>query len=368
MRILSTTNQIKKFLGREPMQTISIRVTKGCNLKCIHCYSFSGTKLKNELSTEEIKDLLLQAKELGAMRVFFTGGEPFIRPDICEVLNYADENELAIYISTNGTFIDKKIAHTLKQLKHLRTLQISIDGLKKTHDLIRGVKGTFDKAINSTMLIREAFRNTEKKITFAMTLMEINKNEVIKVYKLAILLGINVFGLIPLYPVKRSEKARDVSTKEKYKICQELCKIYEDKNPDTKLGLLIPPALIPEPLKEVEYGCGYVCAFPGMLGIDANGNVAPCDGLFEYKNFTLGNIRNQPLRKLWNHSLMKRLRKINPKNLTGVCKKCKHLTFCMGGCRARAFIEYGNFKAPHPLCQSFYEEKYFPTNILKNGY
>jgi len=359
MKILSTANQIKSFLGVEPLQTITIRVTRACNLKCLHCYSISGTKLKNELSLKEIKNIINQSKKLGAVRIFFTGGEPFLRPDISKILKYADENGFAIYISTNGTLFNKKMVNSLKSLEHLRILQISIDGLNKIHDQIRGRKGTFNKAIEWTKIIKKELK--DKKIAFVFTLMKKNKNEAEKVLKLAMSLGIDVFGLIPLYPIKRSKNAEDISSIDKYRIFQKLCRIYKKhKQTKLKLGLLVPPALIPKPLREVEYGCGYVCTFPSMLGVDANGDVAPCDGLFSYKNFILGNIRNHSLEDLWNHSLMRGLRRINPNNLKGICKKCKHLPFCMGGCRARAFIEYGNFEAPNPLCQSFYE-----NNLIK---
>jgi len=366
MKILSTGNQIKNFLGIEPLQTVTIRVTKACNLRCLQCYSVSGEKLKDELSFEEIKDIIDQSKELGAVRIFFTGGEPFIKPDILKILKYADDNNFAIYISTNGTLLNKNIVKSLNSLKHLRTLQISIDGLEKTHDTIRSIKGTFNKAITSTKLIKKEFNNKDTKITFILTLMGKNKNEIGEVFKLAIALGTDVFALVPLYPVKRSNEAEDVSVKEKYKIFQELCKIYQEKKSKTKLGLLVPPALIPKPLQEIEYGCGYVCTFPSMIGVDANGDVAPCDGLFKYKNFILGNIRKDSLEKLWNHHLMKKLRKIKPDNLKGVCKKCQHLSFCMGGCRARAFIEYGNFESSNPLCQSFYDDNLFPKKSLKS--
>jgi len=360
MKILSTTKQIKNFLGVEPLQTITVRVTKACNLRCLQCYSISGKKLKDELSLKEIKKIIEQAKELGAVRIFFTGGEPFIRPDILDILRYADDNKFAICISTNGTLLNKDTINFLKSLKHLRTLQISIDGLQETHDLIRGVKGTFGKAVLCTKLAREVFKDSDAKIVLVFVMMEKNKREVLKVYELAISLGVDAFGVLPLYPVKRSEEAEDISIEEKYKISQDLCKIYMTKKPKTKVGLLVPPLLIPKPLKEVEYGCGYVCSFPAMLGVDANGDIAPCDGLFNFRNFILGNIKKDSLKKLWNHSLMKKLREIKPNDLEGVCKNCKHLSFCMGGCRARAFIEYGNFYAPHPLCQSFYDNNLFP--------
>jgi len=310
MKILSTGNQIRNFLGIEPLQTITLRVTKACNLRCLQCYSVSGAKLKDELSFEEIKNIIDQSKELGAVRIFFTGGEPFMRSDILEIMKYADDNNFAIYISTNGTLLNKKIVRSLKSLKHLRTLQISIDGLEKTHDTIRSIKGTFNKAIASAKLTKKEFKNKDTKITFILTLMERNKDEVGKVFKLAIALGVDVFALVPLYPVKRSNDAEDISVKKKHRIFQELCKIYQEKKPKTKLGLLVPPALIPNPLQEVEYGCGYVCTFPSMIGVDANGNVAPCDGLLSYENFILGNIKKDSLERLWNHQIMKKLRKI----------------------------------------------------------
>jgi len=356
MRILSTANQIKNFLGVEPLQTITIRVTKACNLRCLHCYSISGVSLKNELSLKEIKSILGQSKKLGTIRIFFTGGEPFIRSDICEILRYADDQGFAIYISTNGTLFNKKNVNTLKSLKHLKTLQISIDGLREIHDSIRGMKGTFDKAIRWAKFIKEELKNSDTKVALILTLMKKNKDEVGKIYELAISLDIDVFAIVPLYPVKRSEKAEDISSEEKYKVFHDLCEIYRNRKPKTKLGLLVPPVLIPQSLKEIEYGSGYVCTFPSMLGIDANGDVAPCDGLFSFRNFILGNIRKDSLENLWNHPLMKKLRSIEKNNLKGVCRKCKYLSFCMGGCRARAFIEYGNFKAPNPLCQSFYNK------------
>ena len=112
--------------------------------------------------------------------------------------------------------------------------------------------------------------------------------------------------------------------------------------------------IIPQSLSELDYGGGYVCSFPSLLGINTNGDVAPCDGLLSYKELILGNIREKSLNEIWNHPLMKKLRAIKPKEIKGVCRKCKYLSFCMGGCRARAFLEYGNFEAPNPLCQSFY--------------
>lgn len=351
MKILSTANQIKNFLGKEPLQSASIRVTMACNLRCKHCYSIAGNKLEDELSLEEMKKVIDELKGLGAIRIFFTGGEPFIRPDILDILSYTDKNGFAIYISTNGTLVNSKIIERLKLLKHLRTFQISIDGLRKTHDSIRGAKGTFDKAIDTIKLAKRKLKNT--KITIISTLMQENANEMDKLLKLAIKLKVDNFGIVTLYPIKRYPDAKDISTLQKYKIFKKLSEIYTKERPKLNIGLLVPPAIIPQSLSELEYGGGYVCSFPSLLGINANGDVAPCDGLLDCKELILGNIREKSLNEIWNHPLMKKLREIKPEEIKGVCQKCKYLSFCMGGCRARAYLEYGNFKAPNPLCQSF---------------
>jgi len=199
--------------------------------------------------------------------------------------------------------------------------------------------------------------------------MESNVEEMEKLLRLSLRLGVNTFGMVDLYPIKRSSEANEISVSQKYEIFQRLSKIYEKERPKKlKIGLLVPPAMIPQPLKEVEYGCGYVCSFPSLLGINANGDVAPCDGLLSFKKFILGNVKETSLRRIWNHPLMKKLRRIKPSELRGICKKCKYLSFCMGGCRARAFLEYGDFKAPHHLCQSFYMAGFFPKECLQGNY
>lgn len=364
IQTLSTAKEIKDFLGTEPLQAASLRVTMACNLRCQQCYAMAGERLVNELTLKEIKKMLDDLKELGAIRIFFTGGEPFARPDMIDILEYTDKNNFAIYISTNGTLVKPATIERLKNLKHLRTFQISIDGLGDTHDSIRGVKGTFEKAVATIRLAKKELRNT--KVAIISTLMKSNYDEMEKILKLAIQLRVDIFGIVALYPVKRSPEASDVTTLQKYKLFNRLGEIYKNEKTDLKIGLLIPPALIPNSLKEIEYGCGYVCSFPSLLGIHANGDVAPCDGLLNYKKFILGNIRKNSLKEIWNHPIMQDLRAVKPTDIKGVCKKCKYLSFCMGGCRARSYLNHGNFISSNPICESFYKFGIFPIESLQD--
>lgn len=364
IQTLSTSKEIKEFLGAEPLQAASLRVTMACNLRCQQCYAIAGKRLENELSLNEIKKLIDDLKKMGAIRIFFTGGEPFARPDMTEILEYTDKNGFAIYISTNGTLVTPAIIKRLKKLKHLRTFQISIDGLGNVHDSIRGVKGTFERASSTIKLAKKELKNT--KLTIISTLMKSNYYEMEKILKFAIKLKVDTFGIVTLYPVKRSSEANDVTTLQKYQLFNKLAEIYKKEKTNLKIGLLIPPALIPASLKEIEYGCGYVCSFPSLLGIHTNGDVAPCDGLLNYKKFILGNIREKSLKEIWNHPIMQDLRAIKPTDIKGVCKKCKYLSFCMGGCRARSYLNYGNFVSSNPICESFYKVGCFPKESLQD--
>ena len=125
--ILSSQSEITDFLGADPLLSASIRLTKQCNLKCRHCYANAGQKYDNELSLEEIQALIKGISDLGAFRLFLTGGEPFLRNDILQIINYADTNGVASYISTNGNAINLETLREL-QSSNLKLFQVSIDG------------------------------------------------------------------------------------------------------------------------------------------------------------------------------------------------------------------------------------------------
>jgi len=367
---LNTNKEIEDFLGINPLQSISIRVTQACNLRCKHCYAAAGVPHKDELSTTEMKKLLDEAKELGALRVFFGGGEPFLRKDILKIYMYASENKYSVYTSTNGCFVTIPDLNKIAKL-NMKVFQISIDGVGSTHDYIRGVKGTYAKAIKTLQNAKKILKNT--KIAWAFTLSKYNKNEVLKSLDLAVENNADIFALIPLFPAGRMKSTDDVSTSEKNNIFKEVCNYYVSKyiksSVDTPslmyLSILSSPGVIPVDFKSIEYGCGFVCTFPNILGIDSNGDVYPCDGLIGDREMFLGNIRDKKLKEIWKSSLMVKLRTINYEDIEGVCQKCAKSDLCMGGCRASSYKLHNNFYKSDYLCQEFYEEGLFPKINLK---
>jgi radical SAM protein with 4Fe4S-binding SPASM domain len=128
----------------------------------------------------------------------------------------------------------------------------------------------------------------------------------------------------------------------------------------------LPPALVPDEYKkEITETVGF-CSFPNILALDANGNVAPCDGLLNCPEYILGNVRRNSLKKIWyNSKRLKKIKSIGREGLKGVCGKCRYNDICMGGCRAAAYLTYGSFRMPDPVCQKLYSVKLFPKNCLR---
>lgn len=122
-----------------------LEVTRACNLKCVHCLNNSGVKLENQLEYKEFIKLIKDFSENGLQEIRFTGGEPLVHKNIYDMIKLATENGIYTSIGTNGTLITKEVAKQLKE-SGLKKAIISIDGMEKKHDEIRG-EGNYKKTI-----------------------------------------------------------------------------------------------------------------------------------------------------------------------------------------------------------------------------
>jgi len=150
-----------------------IIVTENCNSRCMTCTQWHQ-KSSNELSLIEISDTLKQLKGLGIHGITFSGGEPLLRKDLsamvreCSVLKFDD-----VAILTNGLLLTPSLAEQLLQ-GGVTTIGISIDGLRDTNDMIRGVKGSFEKNLSVLKMLTNLRDNKYKSLDLyvATTLMK----------------------------------------------------------------------------------------------------------------------------------------------------------------------------------------------------
>lgn len=146
-----TEIEAKKFDDKEQTslneEGMTLYLTNKCNLRCKHCYMYSGQAEEKELSLEEIKKLLKDFRTFGGKGVTFTGGEVTQRDDLVEILRFSKELGLLNMVLTNGTeWVDELIDKTYSIIDEI---QISIDGFDEDScSKIRG-KGVFDQALNT---------------------------------------------------------------------------------------------------------------------------------------------------------------------------------------------------------------------------
>ena len=138
------------MLTREKI--VHVHVTGLCNLKCLHCYSSSGPQAHGHLPAEDLVKTTAQLRQFGYERVSFSGGEPALHPKFEWICVQLAAQGFRTSVITNGWKISK--LERLVSRGALHSIAISFDGLRPTHDRIRGRKGSFDSALASVATMR----------------------------------------------------------------------------------------------------------------------------------------------------------------------------------------------------------------------
>lgn len=177
-------------------------ITKRCNISCIHCISSVGNK--RELNTEEALKVIDNLKDIGCKELYITGGEPFIREDIFEILKKAKKKKFKIGLITNGLLITKKNITKIKL--YVNELGISLDGASsQINDKIRG-KGTFKKILKSVELVK----SFHIPLTLYITLTKINFQDLENILNLSSALKIKRLRIVEVSLRGRAYKNRNL--------------------------------------------------------------------------------------------------------------------------------------------------------------
>ncbi len=144
-----------QHLSLQALKECWFHLTNRCNLACRHCLFAASPAGEETLPRELLEQGLAEARRLGCTLYYFTGGEPFVYPDFTATLKQVlEEPENHVVVLTNGLLIEEHI-ESLKALPKKRLhLQISLDGLEKSHDHLRGT-GTFQRLVSGLKLLQE---------------------------------------------------------------------------------------------------------------------------------------------------------------------------------------------------------------------
>jgi MoaA/NifB/PqqE/SkfB family radical SAM enzyme len=280
-------------------------VTENCNAHCSHCLLGQRTEwVKDELTVDEIEKV---SASMGDMLFFTpTGGEPFLRKDLSEIVRIFHRNNHAanVGIPTNGSMTDRVLEQTERMLKENPGIDlhidVSIDGIGDLHDRIRNTPGLFDKAVRTYQALRELEKHyKEFSCCVQITVSALNQDHLLDLYKyLGENLGVNtVFTLLTRGdPADPATKAFDIR---KY---EELHRTLERDNKALMLSgyykmpfadminakRLVRPRIIARTVRENRY---QIPCYAGTLGgnMFSKGQVHPCEVRPDRE---IGNVRD----------------------------------------------------------------------------
>jgi MoaA/NifB/PqqE/SkfB family radical SAM enzyme len=135
----------------------NLELTKKCNQKCFYCFNDSGyAKSKDELSLAEWKNSISEIHNLGYKSVHITGGEPFLHPNIVEILSHSIELGLETTILSNGFKISSLVDKHPSLFTKLKLAQISLDSMDaEMHNSRRGFRNAFKDAMDAINALKK---------------------------------------------------------------------------------------------------------------------------------------------------------------------------------------------------------------------
>lgn len=296
------TYRNKELLSEKPKsKNLFWETTLRCNAKCKHCGSRAGENIdfKNELTTEEIKKTLQGiANKYDTRKIIIniTGGEPLLRQDLFEIMEFANDLGYCWGMTTNGILINDSIIEKMKKT-NINTISISLDGLSKSHDDFRQVSGSYDKIIENIKKLKKA--NFLKYLQITTVVNKSNINELEALYNEIQSLKINSWRLLNMEPIGRTIDNNDLLLDDKdYKVLLDFIK---EKRKKAKFDITYGCShfLGMEYEKEVRNHMFFCIAGFDTASILYNGDIYVFPNVERGKELIQGNVRTDDFVDVW---------------------------------------------------------------------
>lgn len=348
-----------------PLTDIYFYLTEGCNLACRHCwiapkFDKDGTHYAS-LTPELFETVISEAKPLGLNAVKLTGGEPLLNPHFTRLLDICHAEDLAVRMETNGLLCTAKIAEHIARMRE-PFVSVSIDGTDAaTHEWIRGVPGSFDKACNAVRHLAAAGLKPQ----VIMTLMQSNVEQMGAMVDLAESLGAGSLKFNLVQPTERGKKLHDDGKSLPIEQLVTLGhRVEGELSSKTKLDLHFDYPAAFRPLSRLAKGNG-TCGILGIMGVLSTGHYALCGIGIHVEELVFGKVREDSLEDVWcHHPVLKEIREGMPGRLEGICSRCLMKQQCLGSCLAQNYYGAGKLWMPYWFCHQADEEGLFPKSRL----
>jgi len=263
-------------------------ITNQCNLKCKGCYHWELHKTSApEMSTDKMRSVIQEAKDLGISFMVLAGGEPFMRKEILDITK--DFPEIIFLIFTNGLMLNRELLAVLKKQKNIVPV-ISLEGYQEDTDMRRG-QGVYDR-------LKQIIDNLNKNNIFYSVSITISKQTFDDVFdeefiKGLVDLGCKLFFFVEYTPIQEGTEDWMITVEQRSKI-METIKQFREK---------YKALFIAVPGDEEEIG-GCMSAGKGFVHISADGNIEPCP----FAPYSDTNLREMSLKEALQSKFLKSIR------------------------------------------------------------
>jgi SynChlorMet cassette radical SAM/SPASM protein ScmE len=341
-------------------RSIDLSITSDCNLRCRYCSHFSSASdADRDLSTEAWLTFFEELNACAVMDVTLSGGEPFCRTDLRELIEGIVTNRMRYKILSNGTLITDRMAGFLTSTGRCNGVQVSIDGpVSEVHDAFRG-EGNFEKALTGIRYLRAHGVDVDVRVT-------IHRQNVHMLDDIARFLlddlgldGFSTNSASYMGLCRHNSEQIQLSMEERTFAMETLHRLKQKY--DGRISASAGPLAEYEAWSEMEQarrgsgepvsgggyltGCG--CLMSAMA-VRADGVMIPCSQL---SHLDLGRINRDDLKDIWlHHPVLTRLRERCHIALSDFefCRGCDYVNHCTGNCPALAYTMVGDDNHPSP--------------------
>jgi radical SAM protein with 4Fe4S-binding SPASM domain len=313
--------------------SLEIEFSLRCDFRCPYCYVGNGRSYEDELSPDEIRHIVIQARDLGAKRIIILGGEPSIYPDILDMIGFIRDQGLEAEMFTNGSGITPAFAGELSRHKVRVVLKLNtLD--EKLQDRLAGKAGASGIIHTALHNLKQAgYPSRDCFLAVSTIICRQNLDEVPNLWQWLRDQDIEpYFEMITPQENAKRNRWLDVTPAELGEVFARLSAI--DRSQYGRAWDPQPPLAGNKCLRH-QFSCL----------VTAKGDVTPCVGV----TIPVGNVRKDRLSDIIRNSHVLRNLRDYRNTIKGPCRTCEKAVECYG-CRGASFQLTGDYLASDPMC------------------
>lgn len=326
---LKTYSASRNLRESPQLGSLALVVTEMCNARCAHCNMSCDNRIKKEnIDSQYFKNVLKEVSDNYNARditISYTGGEPLMRKDLFDIIEYANKLGYNGVLATNGTLLTEKTVEKLAKL-NVKAVCISIDGLEKTHEKLRGLTGIYPKLIKYLTMISKR-QDIEAGVTTVVN--KTNINELDDLYRQFCDIGIQYWRVFPVDPEGNAKEHSEIilDKEDLEKMYEFVSRVQKERKINVSVACGHYAGLKYE--RMVRQGGAYICTSGiGQATLLSNGDIIGCANVPRNSITIQGNITRDSFVDAWKNKF-KFYRDINAKKINK-CKNCEHWRNCLG--------------------------------------